>query len=509
VYALADFLYRSDNGGRSWTNLTAFHDLSIIGAGQHALAASPADPEQVVVANDQGVWRSMDGGLSWTGLNQYLPNLPVRRILATPAGATGTRIVADGLGVLELGPGDQVWKPAAAGDAQQVSGLRREYGAAIGAEISATAGSGDLVYAGSSDGRIWVSFDRGRSWQPSQPAAGANPVESIWADAAQPRVALAAMGGGAGAHLLRTTNSGVTWTDITADLGDAPAHGVTADRASGAVYVATDSGVFYAREDLDSSGPAVPWTRLTANLPRATATDVILGAGGNQLYIALDGYGVYAVAAPHRENQLRLVNAADFSNRAAAPGSLVSVLGGRIAAAASGTLNFPVLAASDKESQLQVPFEASPSTAALALNTAGSTVTLGLPVLAVSPAIFVGRDGAPMLLDADSGLVLDARNAARSNARIQVWATGLGKVRPDWPTGLAAPLENPPSVIADVKAYLDRTPVPVTRAVLAPGYIGFYLIELQLPALVNAGPAELYISAGGQDSNRVQIYIEP
>jgi len=114
-----------------------------------------------------------------------------------------------------------------------------------------------------------------------------------------------------------------------------------------------------------------------------------------------------------------------------------------------------------------------------------------------------------MILDGESGFVLDGRNTARSGSRLQILATGLGKVRPDWPTGMAAPLENPPVVAANVKAYLDRVPVPVTRAALAPGYIGFYLIEVQLPVLVNAGPAELYVTADGQESNRVQVVMEP
>ena len=55
----------------------------------------------------------------------------------------------------------------------------------------------------------------------------------------------------------------------------------------------------------------------------------------------------------------------------------------------------------------------------------------------------------------------------------------------------------------------DREPIEVSRAVLAPGYVGFYLIEIQLPRIVNAGPAELYIEAEGQPSNRVRLYIEP
>jgi uncharacterized protein (TIGR03437 family) len=114
-----------------------------------------------------------------------------------------------------------------------------------------------------------------------------------------------------------------------------------------------------------------------------------------------------------------------------------------------------------------------------------------------------------MLQDAESGLLLDVHNAAHSNARVQIFATGLGKVRPDWPTGLAAGLDNPPEVVASVRAYLNGAAIPVTGATLAPGYIGFYLIEVQLPAINNAGVSELYISADGSESNRVQVVIEP
>jgi uncharacterized protein (TIGR03437 family) len=131
-----------------------------------------------------------------------------------------------------------------------------------------------------------------------------------------------------------------------------------------------------------------------------------------------------------------------------------------------------------------------------------------MQVRPVSPAIFVASDGSPMLQDAESGLLLDARKAARAGGRIQIFATGLGKVTPDWPTGVPAPVENPPAVAADVRAFLNGAPVPVRSATLAGGYIGFYVIELQLPTLNNAGPSELYITAGGVESNRVQVVIE-
>ncbi len=506
VYALGRYLSRSEDGGRSWTSLTQYKSESVVGTGQHSLAVSPRDPNQLVLANDYGVWRSLDGGLSWAGLNQFLPNLSVRRILSTPSGTAGVRVETDNLGVLELPPGASVWFRAegSATDAE----LRQSYSARLGVEVTAIGSAGDTVYAGAADGRIWVSFDRGATFQQSRfESSGA--VERIFVDPSAPRVAVAALSG-PGARVLRTTSSGNIWDDLSANLPDGPVHAVTAERASGAVYVATDRGVFWTQTDLESASlPIANWTNLTAGLPAAGATDVRLDPAGVQLYIALEGYGVYATAAPHRQRSLRIVSAADLSARPAAPGSLVSVVGGRVNAARGDGLDYPVLAVSDGESQLQVPFEAAGPNVALSLQTSAGPVTLGLPVREVSPAIIVGRDSTPLLLDADTGLPLDARNTAHSNGRIQILATGLGKVRPEWPTGLAAPAENPPVVAADVKVYLDGTPLQVTRATLAPNYIGFYLIEAQLPLIANLGTSELHLAAGGQESNRVQIVLGP
>lgn len=510
LYALGSHLYRSDDGGRSWLDLTGYGSLSVIGEGAGDLAIAPGDPEFLVVANRYGVWGSRDGGLSWSGLNEGLANLRVRRILSTPSGAGPARILVDGAGTVELDAArGRNWIPAPDSAPRGEDQARQAYSEALGVAITAAATSGDFVYAGAADGRLFVSPDRGRTWPQSSEARGA-PVEGIFADPLEPRLALAALGArGKGARVVRTINGGVFWDDLTADLPDGPAHAVAADRASGAIYLATDRGVWFTRGDLAGAGPATPWVRLTAALPAVPARDVRLGANGNQIYAALDGYGVFAAPAPHRAASVRWVNAADFSTRPAAPGSLLSVLGARVDRASGGGLDFPVLAASSAESQIQVPYDAAGPVVSLALNIASHTESLSLPVADVSPAIFVDRDGSAMLLDGDSGLMLDAGNAARSGSRIQILAAGLGRVRPSWPAGVPAPLENPPEVVAPVRVFLDRAPVEVTRAVLAPGYVGFYLIEVQLPRLVNAGPSELYLTAGDRESNRVRLYVEP
>jgi uncharacterized protein (TIGR03437 family) len=509
IYGLGRQLFSSDDGGQSWADLTAFRSTSVVGGGMHDLAVAPGDADQLVLANDYGVWRSMDGGLSWSGLNMALPNLAVRRILATQGPRSWTRIQVDNLGTLELPPGAPIWEPTAQMDTDQL--LRQRYSAVLGVDVSAVAVAQGRVYAGSSDGKLWMVRNGvpGLAWQ----APGAGAVERIFVDPAAPEMALAALGG-SGTHILRTTNGGLFWDALDYNLPNSAAHAVTADRATGAVYVATDKGVFYGQADLETAATdAVNWVNLTEALAgpdgAVLAEDVRLDPTGAQLYIAIDGYGVYATMAPHRLRVPQIVNAADFSTRPAAPGSLLSILGTRVSAARSANLDYPVLAAADGESQIQVPFEAVGPNVSLELDTAAGSRTMGLAVLPVSPAILVARDGTPALFDADTGLPLDGRNPAHSNGRVQIMATGLGRVRPNWPSGTPAPLVDPPAVETPVKAFLDGVPIQVTRATLAGGYVGFYMVELQLPAVTNMGTSSLYISADSQDSNRVQLVLEP
>src|SRR5579862_7692980 len=80
LYAAGDEnIFASDDAGRSWLNLTGFNNRSVIGGGFSGLAVSPNNPREIVAANKNGAWRSLDGGLSWSSLNKELPNLTVRR----------------------------------------------------------------------------------------------------------------------------------------------------------------------------------------------------------------------------------------------------------------------------------------------------------------------------------------------------------------------------------------------------------------------------------------------
>ena len=508
LYAFGKFVYVSDNGGASWDNLTAFRNISIIGNDLRDLAVSPFNEDEAVVADASGVFRTADGGKSWSGLNQGLPNLPAARLLGLPTGDHGARLGLPDFSAIEWQPGQKAaWLPADNSDLVGEWGLRQALTAMKGLKITAVTISGEMVYLGTDDAQLLVSSDRGRTYSASFTLleGGANgPAARFWADSGDPRIAVAAVG----THVLRTMNGGANWDDMTGNLPSAAVHGVTADRASGAVYLATDGGVFYASADLATLGGPLTWTQLSG-LPQVPATDVKLDDGAHRLWAAIDGYGVYSTLAPHRLGDPRVVSAADFVARAVAPGSLVSVAGARVSAGQAGDLHVAVLASTDTETQIQIPFEARGSSISLAVSSGGQQRTLPSVALEpAAPAIFVAPDGSPMLLDADTGVMLDAMTPAHSGGHIQILSTGLGRVTPDWQTGLAAPVDNPPKVAASVSAYLDRQPVEVTKAVLAP-YVGYYLIEIELPKIVNYGPAELYVEVGSQTSNRVRVYIEP
>ncbi|MBL8222846.1 MAG: hypothetical protein JNL62_26645, partial [Bryobacterales bacterium] len=111
AYAIGRFVYRSDDAGRTWVPVTAYRNSSILGDGMLDIAASPRDADELTVASQFGIWRSLDGGATWSGLNEGLPNLPAVRILGLPNGYRAARVLANNGLELEWLPGERAgWR---------------------------------------------------------------------------------------------------------------------------------------------------------------------------------------------------------------------------------------------------------------------------------------------------------------------------------------------------------------------------------------------------------------
>jgi len=517
LFAGGSQLWRSEDSGRTWRNLTQTRGgraLSVLGAPVNDLAVDPENADRIAVAAASGVWVSLDGGLSWQGWNDGLPAFRVTRILAAPAGGRGVQVLVKGESAaraVEWAPGFRLgWLPASGRDTEEA--LKAAFADSLHTKLSAAAEGSGAYYAGSEDGRLWSSLDGGALWRPATLPAGSGSVLRIVSDPQDGRFALAALAstngpGGKGPRVLRTLDGGANWDDLTSDLPDGMVQGLAFDRSTGAVYAATSQGVLLSYQGLRAPEPPSRWT-LLRGLPDAPAMDVRLDEAGVRVLAAVDGYGVYESPAPHRIRQPLLLRAADYASGAAAPGALLTIVGSSVDRVTVNSLPGVILSSNSVESQIQVPFEASgDSLRVTASRTGAASLSFGLPLRQVAPAILTDGEGFPVIIDADSGLQIDALNPVRPGARLQILATGLGRVRPDWPAGMAAPAEHPPEVVAGPRVLLDGVPMKVVRSVLAPGYVGFYLVEFDTPEFLDSGVAEVLIESAGQTSNTVRVYM--
>ena len=142
------------------------------------------------------------------------------------------------------------------------------------------------------------------------------------------------------------------------------------------------------------------------------------------LYALVDGYGVFSVRAPAVSDALRVLNAADLTERAAAPGGLLTILGEGLERAGVEGVTAPVLFSDGVETQIQVPYGVKGEALSLQLTTGSGTREMGFPLVGVSPAIFVDQ-GSPLVLDAGTGRLLSAAHPAVAGGRLLILATGL------------------------------------------------------------------------------------
>jgi photosystem II stability/assembly factor-like uncharacterized protein len=69
AYVIGFDLYKTTNGGNSWMNISS----SDVHVDQHGLYAHPMNPDFVVIGNDGGLYLSLNGGSTWSWVN----NLPI------------------------------------------------------------------------------------------------------------------------------------------------------------------------------------------------------------------------------------------------------------------------------------------------------------------------------------------------------------------------------------------------------------------------------------------------
>jgi uncharacterized protein (TIGR03437 family) len=143
----------------------------------------------------------------------------------------------------------------------------------------------------------------------------------------------------------------------------------------------------------------------------------------------------------------------------------------------------------------------------------GATRLSIVNVAASAPGLFsVLRNGQGQgaILNTDSSLNLGTNPAARGSV-IQIFATGAGETDPPLVPGEAAPETGDPLVMTRVEptVTIGGQQARVLFSGMAPGWVGLWQINAEIPANIEPGPAvPLLITADGIESNTVTIAVE-
>ena len=172
--------------------------------------------------------------------------------------------------------------------------------------VAVAPASPQTVYAGTLNGDVWQTTDRGNSWRSiAGTEAGPLPVRAvndIVVDPQDSQVAYVSYSGfdetGSGrGHVFRTTNAGQSWQDISGNLPDIPVNSLLIDPDSVApgrprvLLAGTDVGVF--RVTLDGTAN---WAAFGAGLPPVVVTRLAYNATTRQLLAATYGRGIWAIS---------------------------------------------------------------------------------------------------------------------------------------------------------------------------------------------------------------------
>jgi hypothetical protein len=253
VYACFQFggCARSDNGGDTMSSMrarfagTRFNWVS-------PLEIAPSAPDTLYFGSNI-LNRSDDRGLTWRAVSPDLTGGP------TPRGAGFGTITTIG-----IAPTDE-----------------------------------DIVYAGTDDGRLWVTSDAGDNWtQLTDPDLPERWVTRVTVDPDDPDVAWVTYSGfrtesETQPHVLMTTDRGANWADISGNLPQAPVNDVIRHpQRRQWLYIGTDMGVFF------TPNLGRVWLKVGASFPLVPVTDVHFHEGSRTLFAATYGRSIYHTSIP-------------------------------------------------------------------------------------------------------------------------------------------------------------------------------------------------------------------
>ncbi len=335
-----------------------------------------------------------------------------------------------------------------------------------------------------------------------------------------------------------------------ASFVNAIAGGKTADVIS-ATILPGSVGLYQVLLHLNPDLPTDPYSQLTIAQDVFVSNIVtlpIVTGGGSLVTSNAAGSGVpvseaisFSIGPPPTTASKAFVNAANPSGgNALAPGSIASLYGANLAPQiaipdAAPTLPFtlggvtmtmgggsvPLFFVSPTQINFQVPLFTlnGQISTTLTVTQGASTTTITIQLKPYAPALFTTNAGgtgqASTLIAGTTSLAaptgaFPASRPARIGEYLSIYATGLGDVSNRPSLGSASPNGPLAATLVTPVVTIGGVPAAVSFSGLAPGYVGLYQINVQVPAGAPTGPdIPIVVMIGGVPSNTATIAVDP
>lgn len=153
----------------------------------------------------------------------------------------------------------------------------------------------NVIYAGTDDGRVWMTINGGSNWQNISAGLPQRWVTSLAADPFNENTVYVTFSGykfdSYIPHVMVSHNKGFSWEDISTDLPEAPVNIIVPDpQNDSALYVGTDVGVFVSWNNGSN------WGLLGDGLPNVPVLDMKFHTPTRTLVAATYGRSMYKIS---------------------------------------------------------------------------------------------------------------------------------------------------------------------------------------------------------------------
>lgn len=319
--------------------------------------------------------------------------------------------------------------------------------------------------------------------------------------------------------LVNSFSAPASWpTPLSVQLSDDCGNAINSGQVV-ATFSNGDAPLAFTLSDAANGVYSATWT------PRASASKVTINARGTKTGLTaataqLSG-SVVPNAAPTIDPNGVVHPYDPLVGGSLSPGTIVAVYGSHLGSQVAqpstiplptklngtvvliGGVPSPLFYVSPGQINVQVPFELSDSQQYQVIVNANGALTPPQPIqlTKANPGLDTFPDGSLVAVHASDGTLISPTSPAKRGEYVVLFALGLGATDNPVASGDSSSGTLLSRVTVQPNITMNSNPVPITFAGLAPGFVGLYQVNLQIPADQPGGNVVVGVSQGDTNGN--------